>query len=528
MSLDGVSESKSTSISLDVYSIQFDGCREIYPLKIVRALNKCHVNNEDQLSLVMSDVLANNLLLLAMIADNPKRAFLRKSLQHSAKFACEYCFVSGVLFKNSNEQERMKFIKDIEQQKKLIQEQIDKIEDSDAAELDSLRKIVQNLEEAHKLAKKQVRSSHIVWPSNTSGGELRTKEKILNIVDQIEAGEVLTLNDKKGIKGRSILLDIDYFDYVLSMPTEYMHSVCLGVVKRLIEITFGLGESRPKATKRTIASVETFNELILKVKMFKECSRRARKLDISVMKAQEMRNILILFFPIVTKCVDHSEKEVKLWEMLAFMIRACILPEHEYANVNVNQIKYCQKNFYPLYQQIFGERNCTYSIHVVISHLLQMRAPGPLTENSAFKFEAFYAELRHAFQPGTVSVIKQMLQNVLLKRLLSKHVCKEKIYLREKDTGLECNSLIYVYENSKYLVYKINSINDDILVCNQMGNHEIDLPQTAMLNWSSVGVFRKGGLSSIDVIINRKDVAGKVIKVENYLITCPNNVLREK
>ena len=193
------------------------------------------------------------------------------------------------------------------------------------------------------------------------------------------------------------------------------------------------------------------------------------------------------------------------------MIRACVLPENEYANVNVNHIKYCQKIFYVLYEQLFGIQNCTYSVHIVPSHLLEMRSLGPFTDSSAFRFEAFYAELRRAFQPGTVSVVKQMMQNVLLKRLLSKHVCSESIYLSEKDTALESNSLIYIYQNSTHVVYKIKSIENDNLLCNQLGNHELQFPCTSMLNWSSVGVYRKGGLSSENIVLNRKDVCGKVM-----------------
>ena len=214
--------------------------------------------------------------------------------------------------------------------------------------------------------------------------------------------------------------------------------------------------------------------------------------------------------------------------MLAFMIRASILPNNEFDEVNMNQVKYCQNNFYLLYQQLYGPKNCTYSIHVLSSHLGEMRNSGPLTETSAFRFEAFYAELRHAFQPGTVSVLKQMLQNIMLKRILTKHVCEETIYFKEKDTALECNSLIYVYEHGKYLVYTINAIQDNAFICNQIGNHDITFPETTNLNWSSVGVFRKGGISSENVIISKEKVSGKVLKVKNYLITCPCNILREK
>ena len=529
LSLDGVSESKSTSTSLDVYSIKFKGCREIYPVKIIRPLNKNTIDLEYHFSSVLSDLLARNMELLFLVADNPKRSFMRYSMQHSAKFTCEYCFEFGVSLKDITEEIVSPIIKKIEQQRTEIKLQIESLlSPDDNDQIENLNAILIHLDEAESIAKKQHKASHVVWPVTTFNGEIRTKEIFLDIVEQIEAGEELTPFEKKGIKGRSPLLDIDSFDYVLQLPTEYMHIVSLGVVKRLLELCFSCGENRPRITKRPLSSPSLFNELMKKVKVPRESSRRARQLDLAVMKAQELRNVVLFYFTIVTSCLVGHDKEIKVWEMFAFMIRACILPEEEFVNVNVNHVKMCQKKFYQSYQQLYGVKNCSYSIHVVASHILLMRALGPLTESSAFAFESFYGELRQSFQPGSVSVVKQMMQNILLKRILSNHVCSESIYFSEKDTALECNSLIYVYKNDEHLIYKIISIENDTLTCNQMGNHSVDFPNTDMLNWDSVGVYRKGGLSSIDVMIEKENVSGKVIKVDKYLLTCPNNILREK
>lgn len=524
--MDGVAEAKSNSVSLDVYSIKFSVCRDIYPVKIIRPLVKGHVDHLAEFASVIDSIIDKGLKIKTVVADNPKRAFVRNSMQHSAKYACEYCFQSGVSCSTAAPDDASSIAQKIKDQRTDIARTLDNL--SDPVQIQCLQELLNKLEETEKLVHKKKRG-HIVWPASTMNGTMRTKAEIVEIVRQLEAGNEMTSSEMKGIKGNSRLLQIDDFDFVFSIPTEYMHSVPLGVVKRLLEVCFSVGESRPRITKRPLSSPLMFNELMKDIKFFKESSRRARKLDLAVLKAQELRNILLFFFPIVTTCLNGNEKESKLWEMLAFMIRACILPNAEYDNVNKNQIKYCQKNFYLIYEQLFGDKNCSYSIHVVISHLLDMRKYGPLTETSAFRFEAFYAELRKAFQPGTTSVVKQMMQTVLLKRKLTKHICEEKIYLNAKDTALECNSMIYVFDNNVHSIYKIKSIeNDETLVCNQLGNHSVSLPCTTMLNWSAVGVYRKGGLSSEDVIIMREQVAGKVIRVLNYLITCPANILREK
>lgn len=526
ISLDGVAETKSTDISLDVYSMKFKGCKDIFPIKIIRPLNKYAIDNQEQFSYVLESVAENNLEIESVIADNLKRAFIRNSVQFCGRFGCEYCFQPGVSFRSTTTQETEGIIQKIQKQRREISEKISQLNDEE--EIETFQSIVKNLEEAEKIAKKQRPSSHTVWPANTRNGEPRTKEKILDIVERLEQGIEMSIAERKGIKGRSLMLNLENFNYVSGVPTEHMHLLALGLVKRMLELCFSVGESRTRVFKRPLSSPNVFNEIMKEIKVFHESSRRARKLDLSVMKAQELRNILIFYFPVIKECLHGYDREIKLWEMLAFKVRACILPNIEFENVNLNTIVNYQNQFYVLYEQLFGPKNCTYSVHVASSHLLQMRGSQPLTENSAFIFEAFYAELRNAFQPGTVSVLKQMLQSVLLKRMLTKHECIEKIYYREKDTNRECNSLIYVYENNDHHIYQIKKIEGDNFICNRLGNHAYESPHTRTCNWSSVGVYKKGGLSSDDVIIDRHNVDGKVMKVMNLLITCPANVLREK
>lgn len=296
MSLDGVSESKSTTVSLDVYSVKFKGCRCIYPLKIIRQIDKLSVDNRKEFASVLSALIASHLIIQALIADNPKRAFLRNSLQHSGRHSCEYCFESGMLFTSQSAEEILSFLKNIEQQKKELRQQIELLETTnDSVQIDSLKSIIKHLNDAESMAKKRKKCSHIVWPANTFNGERRTKEKVLDIVEKIESGQEMSKEEKKGIKGRSIMLNLDYFDYVIGITTEYMHLVALGVVKRLLEVSFAVGETRTRIIKRPLASPSIFNECMKTIKFFHEFSRRARKLDLAVMKAQELRNVVLFF-----------------------------------------------------------------------------------------------------------------------------------------------------------------------------------------------------------------------------------------
>lgn len=370
--------------------------------------------------------------------------------------------------------------------------------------------------------------NNIVWPASTQNGPKRTVENVLAIVEKIENKEVLSIDEAKGITGRSLLLDIPYFNYVLDAPAEYLHGVCLCVVKRMILLTFDVGEIRLRNTKRKLSPPALFNKIMSKVKVVREYSRRARNLDFTVMKGQEYRNILIMFFKVVIDCIEVTAKERRLWLLLAYMVRLCVLPNEEFNIVSNDVIKYCGKHFYDLYEKLFHARNCTYYTHVIGCHMEEMREHGPLTLTSAFGFESFYGELRNSFTPGTVSGLKQILEKVMLKRSISHHCCEARIFYSPKDTAMESNSLIYTFLDSNYEIYKIKSIENDVFECQKVGKYPITFPETPTLLWEKIGVFEAGGISEEVVYIRRNTVAGKVLKVQNLYVTCPKNVLLEK
>ena len=159
-----------------------------------------------------------------------------------------------------------------------------------------------------------------------------------------------------------------------------------------------------------------------------------------------------------------------------------------------------------------------------------MRINGPLTATSAFDFENFYAELRRSFAPGTQNPLKQIFQSVLLKRILRTHSCHVPVYYSSKDTPLESNSVIYEYdnENNDHTFYKIKKIlvSGQFLCC-KIGKYPAVFDNVS-LPWETVGVYRKGPLTSKEVILDPSETCGKGIIVGNLIITCPVNILEEK
>ena len=412
------------------------------------------------------------------VADNLKRALGKGSLCHSSRFPCEYCFSKGC-----------KYVKNINGKK----------------------------------------FCRIVWPSSTSNGEPRTREKLLEICDKIEnSDKKLHPDEAKGVVTKSPLFLIPNFDVVLDVSTEYLHSVCLGVAKRMIELTFSVGESRQRVTKRRLSSPATFNLLMLQIKVPCEFSRRNRELDFGVMKGQEFRNIVLFFFPVVLNSIEKPAQERKLWLLFTYMIRACIIPTEEFKLLDVEVIIDVCDQFYKLYERLFGECNCTYNTHVVSCHLLEMRHSGPLTMTSAFPFEAFYGEIRNSFYPGTQSSLKQIFKNILLKRNLSHHCCEQSIRYSSKETNLENDTLIYCFQDYTHKMYRICEVHADYVICKRQGRRTTQFPEMPRHNFSQIGIYEKGALAINEEKIMKNNIDGKIIEVMGYLITCPNAILREK
>ena len=540
-------ESKSSFTSLDVYSLAFIQCRSIYPIRIIRPCQRYKYDEQMQFQKVLENINDNNLIIDCCVLDNLKRAIIRCAKNHAAKYACEYCFNAAVLYVDLKKKKLASIERRFQDQENIISQQLSQMAETQEIESENeeaqiLRDQLNALTQEKELEINRSGRKQLTWPASTMTGNLRNLDNITAIVEEIESNPHVLKNDPdfcKGFKGKSLLLDQENFNFIDDIQTEYMHLVCLGVVKRLLSLTFTVGENRERVTKRKLSQPKSYNDQIKNVKVFRECSRRCRSLDYGVMKAAEFRNALIFFFPIILECIPEEfieEKEV--WLHLVFMIRGCLIPNNEYQNVNTSDIESACKKFYLLFEKLFGQNNCSYSIHVVPSHLLQMRGDNPLTFRSAFKFETFFSEMRHLFQPGTASTTKQILQNCYVKRLLEFHHCKKTTFYSAKkkptlgnrfNPGKEDNSLIYILnEDQKIIVYSIaEKINENEFLCNEQGIFHYKTHLVQDYNWSSVGVFKQGPISEEKQKIETRNIQGKVMKVNNLLITCPLNVLHE-
>ena len=113
--------------------------------------------------------------------------------------------------------------------------------------------------------------------------------------------------------------------------------------------------------------------------------------------------------------------------------------------------------------------------------------------------------VRQSFVPGTKSTLKQIFSNVLLTKILSKHLCSNPIHITNHDTQLECNSLIYTYHNDVYIMFQVLDIENDYFICNQIGTRPKTYNKTP-----NIRIFKTGPTSSEICHIPRNTSAVKL------------------
>jgi len=191
-------------------------------------------------------------------------------------------------------------------------------------------------------------------------------------------------------KIRTILLELD-IDLVLDMPFDYMHLVCLGVVKKLLTHWFNRETVQHLITREDVA--ELSRRLLYLHNMIPcEFARKPRSLDdLARWKATEFRLFLMYTGPIVLKGIlpdtlyDH------------FMVLHCamkLLSSSETCFRFNTFSKQLIHHFVRETPKLYGPHFITFNIHCLIHLCSDVLRFGPLDLFSCFPFENYLFVLK--------------------------------------------------------------------------------------------------------------------------------------
>lgn len=212
--------------------------------------------------------------------------------------------------------------------------------------------------------------------------------------------------------GISPLVKLD-FDIVSGIPLDYMHLVCLGVVKKLLRAWVkGIGKTPHKIAPSKIVVVNTML-CEMSTSCPKEFSRRPRSLkDLDLWKATEFRSFLLYTGPVVLKGILYP-KVYNHFMLLSVAIRLLVSPTATNTQWNC-YAKQLLIKFVEMIPSFYGIEFMVYNVHSLVHLSDDVMLHGPLDKFSAFRYEnnmqLFKRSLRAKFKPfeQIVNRIKEM------------------------------------------------------------------------------------------------------------------------
>lgn len=185
-------------------------------------------------------------------------------------------------------------------------------------------------------------------------------------------------------------------DIIMNFPLDYMHLLCLGVMKKLLVTWI---KNRTLKTKFSAKNIERISKTLVSLRKYVPCdfNRTPRGLDvISFWKATEFRMFLLYLGPVVLQNETHEEVYANFME-LHCAVSIC-LSKNKQVFVDVAQSLF--KSFIYNFSSIYGAENISYNVHNLYHVVDDVKYHGPLDNISAFKYENRLQYLKRRIRSG--------------------------------------------------------------------------------------------------------------------------------
>lgn len=191
--------------------------------------------------------------------------------------------------------------------------------------------------------------------------------------------------------GTSVIERIPGIDMVSHVPLEYMHLICLGVMKKLLMMwTFGKPHIKLKS--------EVISKITRKLLSLVECTpyefvRKPRSLDeIKRWKATEFRFFLLYAGPVVLKGNIENDKYINF---LCLYVAVTIFSNEEYIQKYADYAHSLLKCFIQNFGKLYGKESISHNIHGLIHVYDDIQIFVNFNKYSAFSFENFLQNLKN-------------------------------------------------------------------------------------------------------------------------------------
>lgn len=202
-------------------------------------------------------------------------------------------------------------------------------------------------------------------------------------------------SQKKYHIGITDVLKLPNFNVIKNIPLDYMHLVCLGVVKKLIFMWLFCKKGPQRLAP---FEVETISEKLLSLRghIPLEFCRKPRRISDSVRwKATELRQFLLYSGPVVLKEVLNADVYLNF---LSLNVAISILLSNKYCNIYLDYSDSLLKYFVSSFSVLYGKQFMSHNIHGLTHLKDDVLQYGPLDNCSAFAFENYMLTIKKFVQ----------------------------------------------------------------------------------------------------------------------------------
>lgn len=184
--------------------------------------------------------------------------------------------------------------------------------------------------------------------------------------------------------GTSLIENIPNFDMIHDFPLDYMHLICLGIMKKLLSL-WCLGKPSTKISFQKISTISNSLELLLP-NIPQEFNRKPRSLnDLKRWKATEFRLFLFYAGPVVLLGNISKDRYINF---LTLHIICTIFSNRNYFSF-LDYASDLSKFFVKCFKILYGPENISHNVHNILHLANDVRKHGTLDDFSAFPFENF-------------------------------------------------------------------------------------------------------------------------------------------
>ncbi|CAG9817178.1 unnamed protein product [Phaedon cochleariae] len=185
--------------------------------------------------------------------------------------------------------------------------------------------------------------------------------------------------------GTPMIEEIPNFNMIDGFPLDYMHLICLGVVKKLLVTLWCCGKP---STKISFSSITVISNNLEKLKKHipLEFNRKPRSLnEVRRWKATEFRQFLFYTGPLVLRGILAGDR---YQNFLVLHVAATILANSKHFD-KIDYASSLFEYFVETFNILYGTENISHNVHNLLHITTDVTNHGPLDDFSAFKFENF-------------------------------------------------------------------------------------------------------------------------------------------